>query len=146
MSSNWKGYLLKAIRTEGTTEVETIFPNEYIQWNSWQATPDQREELIAYRDDNSRDLHRVTADGMKSTFSFNTRTNIQLAQKDAILKFFKDNEVDSKQRKIKLEFWNDDTSSYDVGYFYRPNMPFKIIKLSNDNIWYDSLTLEFIEY
>ena len=137
---SWRGYFLKAVNSN------TIFPNKYINWSSWNATPNQREELVAYRDDNSRDLHRVTANGKKSVFSFTTRDNLKLADKIAILKFFTDNEVDANQRKIQLEYWNDEVSDYRTGYFYRPNMPFKIIHVTDDNIWYDSLTIELIEY
>ena len=137
---SWNGYFLKAVNSG------EIFPNKYIDWSSWSATPEQREEIVAYRDDNSRDLHRVTAQGKKSIFSFNTRANLQLADKIKILKFFTDNEVIPAERKIQLEYWNDATSEYKTGYFYRPNMQFKIIKMTNNNLWYDSLTIELIEY
>ena len=137
---SWNGYFLKAVNSG------EIFPNKYIDWSSWSATPEQREEIVAYRDDNSRDLHRVTAQGKKSVFSFNTRANLQLADKIKILKFFTDNEVIPAERKIQLEYWNDATSEYKTGYFYRPNMQFKIIKMTKDNLWYDSMTIELIEY
>lgn len=142
--SNWKGYLLKTVGSGTTPGV--VFPNKYINWASWSATPEQREELVAYRDDNSRELHRVTAEGKKSVFSFVTRKKLTLAEKDEILHFFTDNEVDPVQRKIQLEYWNDATSNYKTGYFYRPNMQFKIVKISDTNIWYDEMTFEFIEY
>lgn len=138
---SWKGYFLKTV---GNNPV--VFPNKYIDWSSWSSTPEQREEIVAYRDDNSRDLYRVTASGKKSVVSFETRSNLQLADKDWILHFFTDHEVDTNQRKIQLEYWNDATSEYKTGYFYRPNMQFKIIKMTNDNLWYDSLTIELIEY
>ena len=134
------GYLLKAITTN------EVFPNKYIEYESWTSTPDQREELVAYRDDNTRNLTRVTATGRKSIFSFNIRDGIHLADKQLIQKFFTDAETDSAQRKIQLEFWNDDTNEYDTGYFYRPNMAFPIKKVTADDIVYKTLTLEFVEY
>lgn len=137
---SWKGYFFKAIESGKT------FPNKYIKWSTWQATPEQREEIVAYRDDNTRELYRVTASGKKSVFSFETRANLTLAEKEEIMSFFTDSEVDSAQRKIQLEYWNDATSEYKTGYFYRPNMPFKIIKISDTNVWYDSMTIECIEY
>ena len=138
--SAFAGYLLKAVATGKT------FPNQYIAYESWSSTPDQREELVAYRDDNTRDLVRVTAEGKKSIFSFNVRDGIHLAQKEEIQRFFTDAETDHTQRKVQLEFWNEETNSYDTGYFYRPNMPFPIKKITDNDIIYGELTLEFVEY
>ncbi len=136
----FSGYLLKAVATG------QIFPHEYIDYESWSSTPDQREELVAYRDDNSRDLVRVTAEGRKTALSFATRDNLHLADKQAIQSFFTSAETDHDQRKVELEFWNDETNSYDRGYFYRPNMPFPIKRITNNDIIYGQLTLDFVEY
>lgn len=145
--SNFKGYLFQSIGTdsEGNTKY-TPFPNKYIKYESWSSTPDQREELVAYRDDNSRDLTRVTASGKKSIFSFTTRDGIHLADKIAIQKFFTSAETDTEQRKIQLQFWNEETNDYDTGYFYRPNMAFPIKKITDDDIIYGEMTIDFIEY
>ena len=62
--SNWAGYLLKAVKTNA------IFPHKYIAYESYNTTPNQREEIKAYRDDNTRDLTRITAEGTKSVFGF----------------------------------------------------------------------------
>lgn len=134
------GYLIKAVATG------EVFPNKYIEYESWDSTPDQREELVAYRDDNTRNLTRVTATGKKSVFSFSIREGIHLADKQIIQQFFTDAEVDHEQRKIQLEFWNDDTNSYDTGYFYRPNMHFPIKKVTATDIIYKQLTIELVEY
>ena len=144
--SNFKGYLFKKTVTQGTTSVDVPFPNKYIALNSWSSTPNQREEIKAYRDDNSRNLTRVTAQGKKSKFSFKTRKNLRLAEKQEIQQFFTSSEVDANQRKIQLTYWNDDDNQYKTGYFYRPNMDFKIIKITNDNIFYDEMSFEFVEY
>ena len=137
---SFSGYLLKAVATS------TVFPTQFIKLESWTSTPNQREELVAYRDDNSRNLTRITAAGRKSVFSFTTRENLHLADKQAIQDFFYNAEVDHDQRKIQLEFWNDETNSYQTGYFYRPNMQFPIKRIADDDIIYGELTLEFIEY
>ena len=138
--SGFSGYLLRAVSTN------TIFPNKFIKLESWTSTPDQREELVAYRDDNSRNLVRVTATGKKSVFSFKTRDNLHLKDKQEIQDFFYNAESDHDQRKVELEFWNDETNSYDTGYFYRPNMPFPIKRIDEDDVVYGELTLEFVEY
>lgn len=140
MSNNWAGYLLKATKTN------TIFPLEYITFNTWKSTPKQREELKAYRDDNTRSLTRVTAQGKKSIFSFTVRPGLNLDQKIELLNFFYNNESNQVERKINLQYWNDDASDYDTGDFYRPNLEFPIIRVDANTIIYGELKLEFIEY
>ena len=76
--SNWRGYFIKA------TETGQIFPNEYIAWESYESEPNHREEIKAYRDDNTRDLTRVTAEGTKTSLTFTTRENLHLEDKMAI--------------------------------------------------------------
>lgn len=138
--SAFKGYLLKAIATN------KILSGDYINTSSWKTTPNQREEIKAWRDDNSRDLFRITADGQKSTFSFETVEGLNLEQKIAFQKFFTDAETNAKERKIQLEYWNDEDNDYDTGYFYRPNMEFTILEYTSKDIIYSSMSFEFVEY
>ena len=145
------GYLLKySYITTGGTYKEVIFPHNYIQLESWKSTPNQREEIRAYRDENTRNLTRVTASGKKSIFSFKTRPNLHLAEKQAIQTFFTQGEIrtggDANERKIKLTFWNEETNDYQTGWFYRPNMEFPIIKITNSDIIYGALDFSFVEY
>jgi hypothetical protein len=141
---NFKGYLFESCDVNFNTL--DIFPNKYIQYNSWSSTPNQREELKAYRDDNTRNLTRITATGKKSVFSFKVRSPLHLEDKKAIQKFFTDAEIDPEQRKINLRFWDDENNEYKEGTFYRPNMQFPIIKITEDDIVYGELTIECIEY
>ena len=136
----FEGYLLKAVATGA------IFPNKYIEYESWESTPDQREEIKAYRDDNTRNLTRITAAGKKSIFSFNTREGIHLSDKIAIQQFFTSAESNAEQRRITLQFWNEETNSYDTGDFYRPNMAFPIKKITGNDIIYKSMKFDFVEY
>jgi hypothetical protein len=141
--NDWNGYLIKSVATG------VIFRNSYIEWGTWKSTPNQREELKAYRDDNTRTLTRVTASGMKSLFSFSLRPGLRLADKIFVQNFFTQGEItdlDKQQRRIQLEFWDDENNVYKTGYFYRPNMEFKILGVTNTDIIYDSLSIECIEY
>ena len=148
--ANFEGYLFKKTVTQGTSVIDVPFPNRYIALDTWSSTPNQREEIKAYRDDNTRDLTRVTAQGKKSKFSFKTRKKLHLNEKKEIQQFFTDGEQqtggDPNQRKIQLTFWNDESNSYKTGYFYRPNMEFKIYKITDDDIIYDEMSFELIEY
>ena len=140
MTINWQGFLFKA------TQSGDVFPDKYINYESYDTTPNQREEIKAYRDDNSRELHRITADGMKSTFTFTTRDNLDLQAMNEIMTFFMSNETNQKERKIQLTYWDNEQFTYKTGFFYRSNQEFKIKKISNNNIWYKEMTFKLIEY
>lgn len=136
----FEGYLFKA------TTSGNVFPNEYIAFNTWKTTPNQREEIKAYRDENTRNLTRITASGKKSVFSFETRDNLTLADKMAIQSFFTSNESDASQRKISLTYWNDEENDYKQGEFYRPNITFQIKRVDGSDILYMKVKIELIEY
>ena len=144
MATNFRGYLIKAVLTN------QIFPLKYINEGSWSSTPKQREEIKAYRDDNTRDLTRITAEGMKSVFAFQTRKNLHLEDKIAIQNFFVSAENDHHQRRVTLQYWNDETNQYETADFYRPDMDFPILRIIDDgvnsDIIYGQLKLEFVEY
>lgn len=142
-ATDFAGYLL---RTGTLSTMGNIFPHEYMQVDSWDSTPNQREEIKAYRDDNTRNLTRVTAEGKKSVFSFKTRKSLDLAEKIAIQTFFTSAESDATQRKIHLVYWNDEDNIYKEGDFYRPDTHFPIKRIEEDNIIYNELQLDFVEY
>lgn len=152
VSTNFAGELLRYKRQDN---VRIPFPHQYMNLESWSSTPNQREEIKAYRDDNTRNLTRVTAAGRKSVFSFETRDGLHLSEINEIKKFFTSHESDADERKIHLEFWNEESLLYTTGYFYRPNMAFPIKQivrkpLPNGDVYvdiiYGKLKLEFIQY
>lgn len=138
--SDWRGYFIKA------TSTGQIFPNEYIAWESYESEPNHREEIKAYRDDNTRDLTRVTAEGTKTSLAFTTRANLHLEDKIAIQDFFTDAESNHLERKINLEYWNDEDNTYHTADFYRPDIKFQIKKITSNDIIYKELKLDLIEY
>ena len=148
MSTNWKGYLLASVKPDGTTIIE-YFPAELILTESWNSTPNRREELKAFRDDNTRDLHRGTAKGKKSGFSFTTIDGITLEEKIKIQSFFNkcmENDEARLQRKVHLLFWNDETNTYQSGYFYLPDITYTIKEYDKNSIIYNEIMFEFEEY
>ena len=145
MSSPFQGYLIAAVKEVSGVTTYIPFPNQYIQFDSYSSNPKQREEIKAYRDDNTRELYRVTAEGKKSKITFTVRP-LNLAQKMAFQSFFYDNEVDHVQRKIQIKYWDDDSNTYSTGYFYRPNMEFPINHITADDIKYKEFKMELIEY
>ena len=143
-SSDWKGFLLKARKTNNDDWEE--FPLKYINESSWESTPNQREELKAYRNENTRNLTRVTAQGKKSSITFTTRPNLHLHDKIVIQNWFTRNENNHSQRRITLKYWNDEENDYKTGDFYRTDIPFKIKKVTADDIIYDEVKIELVEY
>jgi hypothetical protein len=136
--SEFRGYLI------GNSNGETL--DRYIQYDTYKAVPNQREELVAYRDDNTRELYRETADGMKTTISFNTLP-VDLKGKMAIQNFFNNAMVIAKERKVRITYWDDDENTYKSSYFYLPSqLEFNIRTHTDDNIFYKPLSIELIEY
>jgi len=138
--SDWNGYFIKA------TETGEIFPNEYIAWESYESEPNHREEIKAYRDDNTRDLTRITAEGTKTSLTFNTRANLHLEDKMAIQNFFTSAESSALERKINLQYWNDEDNTYHTADFYRPDIKFQIKKITSNDIIYKEITIDLVEY
>lgn len=138
--SIFRGYFLKAVNSG------EIFPNKYIQIDSWESNPKAREEIKAYRDENTRDLTRITASGTKSKWSFTTMPYLHLADKMAIQDFFVRNESDHLARRITLEYWNDESNQYEVADFYRPDTQFKIYEITSNDIIYDEFKVTGVEY
>ncbi len=109
--------------------------------------PNQREEIEAYRDDYSRDLYRITADGMKTkqTFRFRKLTDRQLL---ALKNVMKNSLVNEKERKYYIEFWNDETMQYETGDFYIPDITYKRSMIDEERkvLIYGEFEMNIIEY
>ena len=136
--ANFEGYLFKS--------GNDIFPHEYIAYESYSTLPNSREEIKAYRDDNTRNLTRVTAQGTKSSMSFKTRGNLHLEDCQAILKWFTDHESNAQERKLTLTYWNNESLEYKTSEFYRADIKFEIKQISGNDIWYKEFEVSLVEY
>lgn len=137
--ASFKGYLLKAVKTG------KIFNSGWIEIESYSSTPNQREEISAKRDDYTRNLIRVTAPGKKTAIEF-TVSSCDLKTKMEIQDFFYAGETDHLQRKIELEYWNDEDNKYETGFFYRPDIKFTISEHGKTDIKYKPLDISLVEY
>lgn len=139
MASNFKGYLLKF----GDVEL----PNSYLVWEGSTSTPKQREEISACRDDFSRDLYRITADGMKTkqTFKFRSLTDTELK---ALQNVMKNSLVSEKERKYSITYWDDESLQYESGDFYIPDITYtrKWIDEKKNVLYYSEFEMSIIEY
>ena len=124
-------------------------PNSFILADGWESTPNQRLELDAYRDANAL-LHRETADDFKTSLKLNIRS-LNLEEMTAF------NNViglatlginDKKQRKVAVNYWNDETLTYDYAEMYMPDVTYAIhtVNEATRDIEYNSFTIELIEY
>lgn len=138
----FQGYLIKA------GNGNAIFPHKYISLETYKSTPNQREEIEAYRDDYTRDLTRITADGMKSTIEFSTLDGLTLEEKIEIQTFFKSAMIDKKERKVILTYWNDEENTYKTAYFYLPDMQYTVQEIDEEKntMTYKTLSYKLVEY
>lgn len=138
--ADFKGYLLKC---GNQTD------NSWMLAESYTSNPNQREELKAIRDENTRSLTRVTSDGMKTQIEFSVLPG-DLAQKKKIQAFFNagigSNAERIKQRRCTITYWNDEENVYKTTDFYLPNFNYPIESFTNDNIYYQSFTIKLVEY
>lgn len=132
--SNYKGYLLKFENTE--------FPNNYFA--EYSSTPDQRMDNDAERDDNGS-LQRSTLPTGKTSITFSTHI-LHLNEKINMQNIINSGIVNTVQRKCYVTYWNDETNSYDSGYFYIPDIEFSVMDASKTDILYNPISIELIEY
>lgn len=132
--ANYKGYLIAFNKN--------IFPNKCIA--EYSTTPNQRMEVSAERDNNG-DLQRKTLSNHKTNITFSTHI-LFLDDKIKIQNIINKGIVNSNQRKCKVEYWNDEENKYKEGYFYIPNVEFSVMDASSNDIQYNPITFELIEY
>lgn len=132
----FKGYLISC---NGDTD------NSWILASSYSSVPNQREEIKAIRDENTRDLTRITAQGLKTVIEFQTLP-VDLSTKQKIQEFFNSGMVDTLQKKVLITFWNDDVNEYQTKYFYIPNITFNIDYFDEHNIYYQPISIKLVEY
>lgn len=124
-----------------------VLPNSFILADGWESTPNQRVEVDAYRDANVL-LHRETSGNFKTSIKLNIRS-LDLKE----MKAFKNviglatlSVNDKKQRKLAVNYWNDETLQYDYAEMYMPDVTYTIHIISEKDIEYNSFTIELIEY
>lgn len=135
---NFKGYLFQS---DGEP-----FPHQYIDSESYDTLPNSREEIKAYRDDNTRNLTRITAEGHKSSFSFKTRPNLRLHEVEEIHDWFGRHITNVKERKLSIEYWNNEYLDYEQGDFYCADIKYTIKKITDDDIIFNEFQVDFVEY
>lgn len=136
-ATEWQGYLLKF----GTVEV----PLSYIKNEGNTQIPNQREEIKAERDDYTRKLTRVTADGMitKQVFQFR---EMSYKKVKALQNVMKQGLVDAKQRRYNVTYWNLENMQYESGDIYIPDIEYKIARADENDLIIGEFSMTLIGY
>lgn len=135
--SNYKGYLMKF---NGT-----VFPNSYLL--EYSSTPDQRMDVSAERD-NRGNLHRSTIPVGKTSIKFTTHImslHEKIVMQNIIMNAINSNGI-FEERKCLVEYWNDETNDYDTGWFYVPDIEYKVLDADFEDVRYAPISLELVEY
>lgn len=135
--AGFKGWLLKF----GTQE----FPHELIKYKSWKSTPNQRQEIKAWQDNNGK-LHRDTVSHTRTKIEFETVDDLGLDEKMEIQRVMNSSMTDTRQRMADIEYWNDESNTYEKATIYVPDTTFPIAEIDDGNIRYSSIRIALIEY
>lgn len=128
--SAFLGYLIKV--------GNTVFPTEYIALDSYNSSPDQRTDQDSYTDGNG-ELVRNILPHTRTKVTFNTIAGLHLADKIKIQELLKRDET-------TLTYWNDETNTYKTGRFYIADPTYTIKQITDDDIIYNAISFEIIEY
>lgn len=135
----FSGYLIKLGGSNGNE-----LPMQSIAAESYSATPDQRLEAKAARAATGV-LYRATCSHKATKIEIETvpMTNRDLT---GLMSLIASHFSDSNQRKIDLQYYDNETDAYKTGTFYMPDVQYKILRVEGNTIYYDSIRLAFIEY
>lgn len=134
----FSGYLIKLGEYE--------FPMKHIAEETYSATPHQRLELDAYRD-NFGKLHREVVDNRPSVIKFGTISGITNKEVKEIFAQIYANYEDEAERKLKVTYYIPEKDDYsEPEYMYIPNMQFPIDFIDGDSVVYNSIEFSFIGY
>ena len=104
----FSGYLIKVL---GNTDAEV--PLNCMKLDSYKATPSQRMESDAGRSVTGL-LHRTTVAHTSSKIEFETppMTNTEV---QALLDIFRNRWSDEQQRRLDIEYYNEEEVQYQIG-------------------------------
>ena len=124
-----------------------IFPNEYIEFDSYDIAPDQRQDLDSYTDGNGL-THRNALEHTKTNITFTTLPIPGDVMAD-ILSNLQRNYINQNETDANCNYYNPRTGDYKTGHFYLdPSVQFRIKKVDKNGtkINYGSMQWTFIEY
>lgn len=141
MAGKFEGWLIKF----GNVQL----PNSFLLADGWESTPNQRIDLDAYRDANIL-LHRETASDYKTKLKLNLR-EMSLTERiafDNVIGLATLSITDKRQRKVAVDYWNDETLEYSHGEFYITDTTYVIHNVDEEerDMEYNPFSMTLIEY
>lgn len=137
----FSGYLIKLGGSSGAE-----LPMRFMVVESYNSTPNQRMEVKANRAVTGL-LHRTTVEHTATKIEFETpyMTNLDRVQLNSLLSA---NWTNALERKITLNYYDEETDTYKNGEFYVPDVKYTIdhIDLESNLIYYQPVRYAFIEY
>ena len=137
----YNGYLIKIGGANGTP-----LPFKYIKVDGYNITPNQRMETEAKRAVTGL-LHRTTVAHTSSKIEFTTpyMTNMDM---DAMMTMFRNAWTNAIERKLTIQYYDNETNSYKEAEVYMPDIKYEIDHIDNVHniITYKETRVAFIEY
>lgn len=122
-----------------------VFPNKYINWDSFEINPNQRQDLDSYTDANGL-THRNAIPHTKTQIQFTT-TKMPESDMEKIMDGMVKNYRNEKERDANCTYYDTEHFKYKTGHFYLdPSLQMKILGLKNGKLWFNDVTWLFIEY
>lgn len=136
------GYLIKL---KGGTAEE--LPMKYMAISSYKASPNQRMESDAHRATTGF-LHRTTVQHTATKIEFETPAQMTNKDISALNALIASHFTDVLQRKLTIEYYDNETDTYKEGEVYAPDVEYSIDRVdrARNIIYYNSIRYAFIEY
>ena len=137
----YNGYLVKLGGSSGSA-----LPMKFISIGSYKSTPNQRMESLANRAVTGL-LRRVTVEHTATKIEFTTPviTNTEVAELNTLIQT---HFTDSQERKIIINYYDQETDSYKNATCYMPDVSYTIshIETATNTVYYEPVRFAFIEY
>lgn len=128
----------------GTIDNGWTLPLKHLEVGGYKAYPNRRQDLTAERNADG-ELIREVASNRPSTL---TVSFLPMNESDMqnILTHLSEAYINDGERKLSVTFYDTVTATYRTELMYVPDFEMTIDYIDNGQIYYDTLTLEFIGY
>lgn len=124
-----------------------IFPNKYIEFDTYDIAPDQRQDMNSFFNGKGVTI-RNALEHTKTNITFTTLQMPESAM-DAITAALESNYINKNETDANCVYYNPRKRQYSTGHFYLdPSVKFRIKKVDNEGkkIKYGEMQWIFIEY
>lgn len=122
-----------------------VFPNRYIKVDTYDISPNQRQDLDSYTDANGL-THRNALEHTKTQIQF-TVTKRPESVHNSIMTSMRGNYINFKERDANCVYYDPETCQYKTGHFYLdPSVQFRLERIRNGTLFFGETQFVFIEY